>query len=72
MPVNDSVRMVLGKYCDWGWDRETEGKVLLSQENWFDRFTPLLHTGPHAHTYTHTRTALTYITLKTQGTGAQP
>lgn len=53
MPVKDSVCMVPGKYCDWGWDMETEGKVVLSEENWFDRFTPLLHTGPRAHTYTH-------------------
>ena len=29
----------------------TEAKVLLSEENCFDHFTALLHTGPHAHIY---------------------
>ncbi len=48
----------------------TEGKVLLSKENWFDHFTPFLHESSHTHRHAHT--ALTYVTERTQGTKAQP
>lgn len=50
--VRDSMCRVEGKYCDWGCDREKEGKDLFSEKNWFDHFTPS-YIQALIHTYTH-------------------
>lgn len=50
--VRDSMCRVEGKYCDWGCDREKEGKDLFSEKNWFDHFT-LSYIQALIHTHTH-------------------